>query len=204
MEGGEVSIRKDKTALRRLDAMWEDSQVALRAPPTAQVAPKVLARGVHALLVLLMRVAQYQVLLSRLCIPVGALGAHSGKRGMLEAKGGADCEGRGSARIVGSLAKRESDMEVKYSPQSLKSKERPITGVLFYEESVHASIRSLMSSISSSVLRTYHPMSETAALGTQRAVAISPTGKTETRKFDGVGTAGVGAPRLAKDGGFGL
>jgi len=109
--------------------MWEDSQVALRAPPTAQVAPKVLARGVHALLVLLMRVAQYQVLLSRLCIPVGALGAHSGKRGMLEAKGGADCEGRGSARIVGSLAKRESDMEVKYSPQSLKSKERPITGV---------------------------------------------------------------------------
>ena len=55
---------------------------AVRAP-TAQVAPKVLARGVHALLVLLMRVEQYQVLLSWSCIPVGALGAHSGKRGTL-------------------------------------------------------------------------------------------------------------------------
>jgi hypothetical protein len=33
IEGGEVSIRNDKTALRRLDAMWKYSQVALRARP---------------------------------------------------------------------------------------------------------------------------------------------------------------------------
>jgi len=52
-------------------------------------------------------------------------------------------------------------------------------------------------------------MSETAALGTQRAVAISPTGKAESAQrkrgsLMGYGAAGVGAPCLAKDGGFGL
>ena len=124
------------------------------------------------------------------------------EEGNVEARGGA---------VRGSLAKRESDMVVKYSPQPLKSKEGPITGVLFYEGSVHASIRSLMSSLLfprlSFGLTIRCP--KRLALGTQRAVAISPTGKAESAQrkrgsLMGYSAAGVGAPCLAKDGGFGL
>ena len=77
--------------------------------PTAQVAPKVLAPCASHSIRYCCHGCAYQW---------GRLGRAAGR---------GECWRQREERTVGSLAKRESDMVVKYSPQSLKSKEWPIT-----------------------------------------------------------------------------